>query len=291
MRDYLIFTDSTCDLPAALVEEYGIAVLPMEFVLGGKSYLHYPDARNYGFHEFYEQLRAGNLSKTSQVTYNTFSEYWEPVLQSGKDILYIAFSSALSGTYSAAELAAKDFAEKYPDRKIYAVDSRAASVGEGLLVYTAAKKKAEGMDIDALRDWVLENRDHLCHWFTVDDLHHLKRGGRLSAMGAIIGTALGVKPVLHVDNEGRLIPMEKVRGRTKSLEKLVDHMQELCANPDGQHIFVGHGDSQQDAEYVASLIRDRFPAVADVTVTPIGPVIGSHSGPGTMAVFFFGTQK
>ncbi len=291
MREYQLFTDSTCDLPAALVEELGVTVLPMEFELGGKPYTHYPDARNYGFHEFYEQLRAGNLSKTSQVTYNTYLEYFEPVLESGKDVLCISFSSALSGTYSAAELAAGDLCEKYPDRKIYAVDSRAASAGEGLLVYAAAKRKADGADIEALRDWVLANRDRLCHWFTVDDLNHLKRGGRVSAVSALLGTALGVKPVLHVDNEGRLIPMEKVRGRRKSLEALVEHMHKTCDKPDGQHIFIGHGDAIEDAEYTASLVKERFPTVADVTLTMIGPVIGSHSGPGTIALFFFGTEK
>ncbi len=291
MREYQIFTDPTCDLPAALVEELGVMVVPMEFELGGKPYMHFPDGRNYGFHEFYEQLRAGNMSKTSQVTYHTYMEYWEPVLKSGKDILAISFSSALSGTYSAAELAAKDIAEQYPERKIYVVDTRAASAGEGLMVYTAAKKKAEGMDMETLRDWVLANRDHLCHWFTVDDLNHLKRGGRVSAVSALLGTALGVKPVLHVDNEGRLIPMEKVRGRRKSLEALVEHMKATCTEPDGQHIFIGHGDSLEDAEYTASLVKQSFPTIADVTLTMIGPVVGTHSGPGTIALFFFGTQK
>ncbi|MFA9380661.1 MAG: DegV family protein [Acetanaerobacterium sp.] len=291
MREYQIFTDSTCDLPAALAEELGVTVLPMEFELEGKPYLHYPDARNYGFHEFYEQLRAGNLSKTSQVSIATYAEYFEPVLKAGRDILCISFSSALSGTYSAAALAAEDLCAKYPDRQVYAVDSRAASAGEGLLVYTAAKMKAGGMEIEPLRDWVANNRDHLCHWFTVDDLNHLKRGGRVTAMSALLGTALGVKPVLHVDDEGRLIPMEKVRGRRKSLEALVEHMAATCTKPDGQYIFIGHGDSIADVEFTASLVRKRFPTVADVIITFIGPVVGSHSGPGTIALFFFGTEK
>lgn len=291
MSEYRIFTDSTCDLPAAVADALSITVLPMEFELGGKPYLHYADARNYGFHEFYEQLRAGNLSKTSQVTYSTYVEYWEPVLQSGQDIVCISFSSALSGTYGAAELAARDLAEKYPQRRIRAIDSRAASVGEGLLVYTAAKMRASGTDLDTLCDWLLKSRDRLCHWFTVDDLNHLKRGGRVSAVGALIGTALGVKPVLHVDNEGRLIPIEKVRGRRKSLEVLVEHMKKTCDQPGGQHIFIGHGDSPEDAEYTAQLVRKSFPTISDITVTHIGPVIGTHSGPGTIALFFFGTEK
>ncbi len=291
MRDYEIFTDSTCDLSMELIERYHINVIPMEFELGGKAYLHFADGRNFGFHEFYEQLRAGNLSKTTQINFTTYSEYFEPVLSAGKDILYISLSSALSGTYQASVLASEEFMAKYPDRRIFTVDSRAASAGEGLLVYTAAVKKAEGMELETLRDWTLANRDHLCHWFTVDDLNHLHRGGRVGAMSAMIGTALGVKPVLHVDNEGRLIPMEKVRGRRKSLEALVEHMAKTCDKPAGQLILIGHGDCIEDAELTASMVKERFPDIAGVVLSNIGPVVGSHSGPGTIALFFFGTEK
>lgn len=291
MREYCLVTDSTSDLPVEVVNELGLTIVPLEFQLGGKAYKNYPDAREYGFHEFYEALRAGGMSTTSQVNYSTYEAIFEPILASGKDILYISFSSGLSGTYNASVLACGDLAEKFPGSKVYTVDSCAASAGEGLLVYAAAQKKAQGMEIDALKDWVLENRDHACHWFTVDDLNHLKRGGRVTAVSAALGTVLGVKPVLHVDNDGHLIPMQKVRGRRKSLEALVEQMAETCTNPDGQTIFIGHGDSEEDARFVASLVKEKFPTIAEVKLTFIGPVIGAHAGPGTIALFFFGTHK
>lgn len=291
MREYCIVTDSTSDLPLELINELGLTVIPLEFQLEGKAYRHYPDAREYGYHEFYEQLRAGSMSTTSQINYTTYEAYFEPILKEGKDILYICFSSGLSGTYNASVLASGDLAERFPGSKVYSVDSRAASAGEGLLVYHAAQKKAQGMDIDTLRDWVTENRDHLCHWFTVDDLNHLKRGGRVTAVSAAVGTALGIKPVLHVDNDGHLIPMQKVRGRRKSLEALVEQMVLTCTEPDGQTILLGHGDSAEDAEIVAALIKEKFPTIARVMLTYIGPVVGAHSGPGTIALFFMGTHK
>ena len=290
MRDYRIVTDSTCDLPAGIVAELNLTVIPMEFQLDGTTYLNYPDGREYDFHEFYNALRAGMASTTSQVNYQTFLDTFTPILEDGKDILYLAFSSGLSGTYSGSTIAAKDLMEKYPDAKIVCVDTLAASVGEGLLVYTAAKKREEGLSLDELAQWVLDNRLHLCHWFTVDDLNHLKRGGRISPAVAIIGTALGIKPVMHVDNEGHLIPVSKVRGRRKSLDALVEHMIQTCDKPDGQTIFIGHGDSVEDAEYVAKQIKQKF-KIKTIILNYIGPVIGSHSGPGTIALFFFGTER
>ena len=290
MCDYCIVTDSTCDLPANIAAEMELEIIPMEFQIDGKTYLNYPDGREYDFHAFYDVLRAGNTSITSQVNYHTFIETFTPILESGKDILYIAFSSGLSGTYNGSLIAAGDLMEKYPDRKVICVDSLAASVGEGLLVYTAAKKKAEGLSLEELAKWVEDNRLHLCHWFTVDDLNHLKRGGRVSPAVAIIGTALGIKPVLHVDNEGHLIPVSKVRGRRKSLDALVEQMVKTCTQPEGQTIFIGHGDAKEDAEYVAKLVRQKL-KVKTVILNFIGPVIGSHSGPGTIALFFFGTER
>lgn len=290
MRDYCIITDSTTDLSLSALQESGVQVIPMEFHLDGKSYHNYPDEREYNMEQFYGELKDGKTSTTSQINQQTFLEIFEPILQEGKDILYLAFSSGLSGTYQSSCLAAEDLREKYPEAKILCVDTLAASAGEGLLVYTAAKKKAEGMGIEELAKWVEDNRLHLCHWFTVDDLHHLKRGGRVSPAAAVIGTALGIKPVLHVDNEGHLIPMEKVRGRRKSLDALVEHMVKTCDPKEGQTIFISHGNAPEDAEYVAKQVKSKL-KVKDVVISMIGPVIGTHSGPGTVALFFFGAQR
>lgn len=290
MKDYVIVTESTCDLPVHIVNELDIKVIPMNFELEGKSYTHYYDARELDIHEFYESLRKGQKSTTSLVNTDAFLSFFEPILQSGKDILYIAFSSGLSGTYSASLIAIEELLETYKDSKILAVDTKAASVGEGLMVYTAAMKRREGYSIEELAEWISSNVLNLCHWFTVDDLNHLKRGGRVSALSATLGTALNVKPILHVDNEGHLIPMEKVRGRKKSLFELLDHMVETCTNPEEQVVFIGHGDTVEDAEFLAGLIKEKL-NVNKIHISPIGPVIGTHSGPGTIALFFFGTKR
>lgn len=290
MRNYVIVTEATTDLPDEIVKDLDIRVIPMAFELNGKSYYNYLDERELDIHEFYEALRKGEKSVTSLINTEVFMDFFEPILKEGYDILYIAFSSGLSGTYNASLLAIDDLKEMYPESKILAVDSKCASIGEGLLVYSAALKKEAGYTIENLYQWLNDNILKLCHWFTVDDLNHLKRGGRVSAISAAIGTALNVKPVLHVDNEGKLIPIEKVRGRKKSLIALADRMLQTCTNPEEQTIFIGHGDTLEDAEYLAELIKERM-NVKDVIINPIGPVIGSHSGPGTIALFFFGTER
>ena len=290
MRNYVIVTESTTDLPTNIIEELGIKIIPMAFEIGDKSYLNFPDNRDLDVHEFYEKLKKGEKSTTSLVNVATFIEHFEPILKLGYDILYIAFSSGLSGTYNASLLAEQILKEKYIGSKIICVDSKAASLGEGLLVYTAAKKKEEGLDIDELNKWLLENVLRLCQWFTVDDLNHLKRGGRVNAFTATLGTALNVKPILHVDVEGHLIPVSNVRGRKKSIHELLEHMIETCTNPEDQVVFIGHGDCLEDAEYLANLVRGKM-KVKDIVINDIGPVIGSHSGPGTMTLFFFGTVR
>jgi len=196
----------------------------------------------------------------------------------------------LSGTYNVAAMVAEDLREKYPERKIYTIDSLAASMGQGLLVYHAAEQRLAGKSIEEIRDWLLENRLRLCHWFTVDDLLYLKRGGRISAAAAAIGTILSVKPVMHVDDEGKLVPVSKVRGRKKSLVALVDEMEKTCTNPTEQMVFISHGDSMEDARYVENLVRERL-NVKDVRINYVDPVIGAHSGPGTVALFFLGTRR
>ena len=239
---------------------------------------------------FYDRVKKGERSITALVNSKTFEEYFEPIIKSGNDILYIGFSSTLSGTYSASLIASEELKQKYPDSKIICVDTLAASMGEGLLVYYAAKLKQEGRNIDEVSQWVIDNRLSLCQWFTVDDLNHLKRGGRISAMTATVGSALNVKPILHVDNEGRLIPVHNVRGRKKSINSLLEHMEKLCVNPQGQTIFISHADCLEDTEYLADLIKEKFP-VKEVVLNFIGPVIGSHTGQGAIALFFIGKER
>lgn len=290
MRDYVIITDSTSDLTTELINELGITVIPMEFHIGDKSYLNYSDERDITNKEFYNLLRNGGSSSTTLINTATFIDYFESVLKDGKDVLYMGFSSGLSGSYNASCIATQTLQEKYPDSKIYAVDTLSASMGEGLLVYHAATRKNAGMNIDDLRDWIEENKLKLCHWFTVDDLNHLKRGGRLSATAAFLGTMLNIKPVLHFDNEGHLIPVEKVRGRKISITTLFKMMEKTAIKPEEQTIFISHGDSVEDAEFLANLIREKL-NVKDIKMNYIGPVIGSHSGPGTIALFFLGTER
>lgn len=290
MSEYVLFTDSNTDLPADLVQQLDLSVIPMLFEMDGKSYYNYPDNHEMDPKDFYAALRGGKVCTTSQVSPSRFDEIFSPVLESGKDILYLCFSSGLSGTYNTSRLAVEELREKFPDRKIRTVDTLAASMGQGLLVYLAAKKRQEGMGLDELGDWVEENRLKLCHWFTVDDLMFLKRGGRVSGAAAVMGTMLGIKPVLHVDDEGHLIPMEKVRGRRASLDALVKHMQATAIQPAEQTVFISHGDCQADCDYVANQLREKL-GVKHIVTSYIGPVIGAHSGPGTVALFFVGEKR
>lgn len=291
-KDYVIITDSTTDLPPELIARLGITVLPLGFVFGeNEVYKNYPDGREMGFHEFYERVRGGALPKTNQINSTEYIEAAEPFLQAGKDVLILAFSSALSGTYQSSRIAVDELKEKYPDRTIITLDTLSASMGEGLLVYHAVQKQREGLSIDQLAQWVTDNRLRLCHWFTVDDLIHLKRGGRVSSAAALVGTILGIKPVMHVDNEGRLIPMEKVRGRRQSIEALAHHLFESIDKAEGpQTIFISHGDCEKDAQYLADYIRKNI-EVKEFQIHFVGPVVGAHSGPGTLALFFLGTAR
>lgn len=287
---YRIITDSTGDLTPELVRELDLTVIPMEFTVDGKSYHNYPDGHEMSAKAFYDLLRSGKTSTTAQINSQEFVEWADPMLQAGEDLLYIAFSSGLSGTCQSALLAKQELSEKYPDRKIYVADSLCASMGEGLLVYYAAKMQQEGKSIDEVYQWVQDNKLHLCHWFTVDDLNHLKRGGRVSPAAALFGTMLGIKPVLHVDDAGHLIPVAKIRGRRQSLDALVSHMEDTVTAPENQVIFISHGDCLEDAQYVADKIRSKW-NVKDIVLNEIGPVIGTHSGPGTVALFFLGTKR
>lgn len=290
MKNYVIVTETTSDISDKMAKDLGVTMIPMDLELEGKSYTHYADEREISIESFYDVLRKGGKSVTSLINTDTFLSTFRPILEEGNDILYIAFSSGLSGTYNSSLIARDELLEEYPDAKIICVDTKAASAGEGLMVYSAVKKKEEGLTIDELNEWMENNILKLCHWFTVDDLNHLKRGGRVSAISATIGTALNIKPILHVDDEGHLIPMEKVRGRKKSLVALYEHMEETVVNPKEQVAFISHGDALEDAEFLANMIKEKL-QVKEVVISKIGPVIGTHSGPGTIALFFFGTSR
>ena len=290
MASYVIVTDSSADLSAQMAEKAGVQVLPLRFTVEGQTYYNWPDNREMDPKVFYRMLREGEVATTAAVNISQYLDMLEPILQSGTDVLVLSFSSGLSATYDSSRLAAEELREKYPQRKIFAVDTLCASLGQGLLVWHAAQLKDQGKSIEEVRDWVEENKLHLCHQFTVDDLHFLKRGGRNSATTAVVGTMLKIKPGLHVDDGGKLVNIGKARGRKASLKALVDRMEETAIDPAGQTVFISHGDCMEDAEYVAGLVKERM-GVQDVRINYVGPVIGAHSGPGTLALFHLGSRR
>ena len=284
---YQIITDSCCDFTKEMYEKLGLAVVPLMVNFRGQTY---PDRNDESLKDMYAGLRAGEVATTSAANPGQWQELMEPYLQKGEDLLVLAFSSGLSTTYQAASMAADELRTMYPDRTISVVDSLCASLGEGLLAYYACKKRDEGMPLRELTQWLLDNRLHLCHWFTVDDLMYLKRGGRVSAATAIVGTMLSIKPVLHVDNEGHLINVGKARGRKASIQAMAKKVAELGAGFDNSTMFISHGDCQEDAEYLAGLLKEQYGA-KEVYINYVGAVIGSHSGPGTLALFFMGEHR
>lgn len=290
MRDYVIMTDSCCDLTAQMAEELGLVVLPLSLQMGGKTYRNWLDGRDIGFQDFYARIRGGETATTSAINVGDFEEKMREVLQSGRDILCINFSSALSTTYQSAVIAAEELQGEFPDAKILVVDSLCASLGQGLLVYLCAREKKSGKTLEEVRAFAEETKGRVCHWFTVDDLNHLKRGGRISAATALFGTMLAIKPVMHVDDGGHLTPVGKARGRRASLLALVDQMAESAVDPAAQTVFISHGDCGEEARFLADEITRRL-GVKDININFVGPVIGNHSGPGTMALFFIGTHR
>lgn len=290
MPNYVLFTDSSCDLPAALAEEMQLHVLPLSVHLDGDSYKNYLDEREISYRDFYARIPSAKEIKTNAVNQQDFIDAMEPVLRAGADVLYVGFSSGLSGTYSAGALAARELQEKYPDRKIYAVDSLCASLGQGMLLHLAWKRQQAGATIDELRAYLEETKLHLCHWFTVNDLFHLKRGGRVSAATALIGSMLSIKPVMHMDDEGHLAVVSKARGRKASLKQLVEEMKKSAIAPETQEIFICHGDALAEAEALGETIRREL-HVKNVIINYVGPVIGAHTGPGVISIFFLGTKR
>ena len=290
MRDYIIMTDSCCDLTADEVRALDLTVLPLSYTMEGASYPNLPDRSELAADAFFEKLRAGVACTTAAVNVGQFTDAMRAALEAGKDILCISFSSALSTTYQSACIAADDLIAEYPDAKIIVIDSLAASRGQGMLVWRAAEEKKKGADIDALAAFVEESREHQHHWFMVDDLNHLKRGGRVSALTALAGTALGIKPVLHVDEGGALAVDSKARGVKNALRALVDKMEEHAVS-EQTTVFICHADCQDSVDYVSTLLRERF-GITDIRSEYIGPVIGAHTGCGTLGLFFVGdTEK
>ena len=292
-RSFEMVTDSCCNLTEEMIDQYGLHVLPLTFMADGDDtvYQSYLKGQKTDLSQFYKMMRDGKVFRTSLPNLGDTETLFRSLLDAGRDILYLGFSSGLSGTYEATELLAKQLREEYPDRKFYTVDTLAASGGEGLLAWHACQHAEAGEDIDAVRDWVEDNKLNLAHWFTVDDLMFLWRGGRVSKTSAWAGTLLNIKPVLHVDDEGHLIPMEKVRGRKKSLQGLLKHMEETGTQPiSEQMVFINHGDCLDEANWLADQIREKL-GVKNIVVNYIDPVIGAHSGPGTMALFFLASSR
>lgn len=283
---YRIATDSCCDVPAEKLAEWGVRVIQLEVLVDGE------DSRpndQVDVKTFYDSLRAGKMARTTAANIAQFKDFFKPVLDAGEDVLYLAFSSGLSTTYQSAVIAAEELREEYPERKILVYDTLCASLGQGLFVCLAAEKQRAGADIDEVYAYLDGLRLHLVHWFTVDDLMFLKRGGRVSGAAALVGTMLGIKPILHVDDEGRLLSMSKVRGRKAAIEALANQYGMTvsdCTAP----VFISHGDCAEDAHTLAEILRERYGVMVMLT-DYIGPVIGAHSGPGTLALFYVGEKR
>ena len=284
---YRIVTDSACDFPESMYGELGLSLTPLTLNYQGQEHT---DLSENFLKGLYEGLRAGEVASTSAVNPEGWANAITPILEAGEDALVLAFSSGLSTTYQSAVIAAEELLEKYPERSVRVVDTLCASLGQGLFVWTACKKRDEGMGLDELADWCESRKQNLCHWFTVDDLMYLKRGGRVSAATALVGTMLQIKPVLHVDKEGHLVNVSKARGRKGSIDELAKKMGQTMLPGENDTVFICHGDCQADAEYLAEKVKSQF-GVKDVLIYYTGAVIGSHSGPGTLALFYWGTER
>ncbi len=286
-KGYKLYSDSTCDLSEELLSKMDVTILDLSYEVDSTVYV----GSEMSMKVFYDRMRNGAMTKTSQISPAVYEQAFENDIRNGYDILYLAFSSGLSGSYNGACIARDTLLEKYPDAKIVCVDSLCASTGEGLLLIKAEKKKKEGMELDKLAEWLEANKLHLCHVFTVDDLKYLRRGGRVSTAAAVAGSVLGIKPILHVDNDGHLIPIGKIRGRKQSINRLVELVSEKVGGWENTEVAICHGDCIADAEYAAKLMRERLGSDVVVHICYTGPVIGAHSGPGTLALFFMGEER
>lgn len=287
MREFVISVNSTVDLPKEWLEERDVQVIPLKYTIAGETYT---DMEGLTSKEFFTKLREGQMSVTSQVNPEEAKVALEPFLKEGKDVLHLGFSSALSGTYNSMRIAGEELADEYPEAKVIVIDTLCACLGEGLLLYKVLQLRDAGKNIDEIAEWVEENKLHICHNVTVDDLNHLHRGGRVSKATAVVGTLVQIKPIIHMDNAGALQVIGKERGRKRSLNKIIDMAVEESKGWENDMIMVTHGDCIEDAEYVAKLAKEKLGA-KDVLVNNIGTVIGSHTGPGVVALFFMGNER
>jgi len=290
-QDYVIITDSTSDLPQKRIDEWGISYIPYKYTLGKEEYEQYLDAkRGMSAMELYDNLREGKTGTTSQVTQHRYIQTFEPFLKQGKDVLYMCLSSGLSKSYEQSVLAANELNETYPDRKVITIDTLSASLGQGLLAQYAAEAQKNGMSLDDNAEYIKGLAGRLQHWVTVDDLHHLRRGGRVSGAQAFLGSMLSVKPILIVNHKGELVPYHKTRGRVKSLEYLADRVAEFIDEPSGQTIAISHSDAAEDAKKLRDMINAKC-GKHDFLINHIGPVIGVHTGPGAIALIFLAKER
>lgn len=287
MREYVITVNSTVDLPKEWLEERHVPVIPLKYTIDGQTY---DDMAGLTSREFFQKLREGKMAVTSQINPGEAKAALEPFLKEGKDVLHLAFSSGLSGTCNSMMIAAEELREEYPEAKVIVIDTLCACLGEGLLLHKALQQKAAGKTIDETAAWVEENKLHICHDVTVDDLNHLHRGGRISKATAVVGTMVKIKPIIHMDNNGKLQVIGKERGRKKSLNTIVDMAAEQAKGWDNDIIMITHGDCIEDAEYVAGLVREKM-GIENILINNIGTVIGSHTGPGVVAVFCMGNKR
>ena len=287
---FKIITDASCNLPVEMLEELGVISKSLTLIIDGEEINNYLTDDRFSFKGFYDRLRNKEHIKTSLLNVDEFTKLFEDVLKSGEDVLAITISSGISGTHQAARIAADGLRDQYPERQIIVIDSLAASIGHGLLVYYAAQLQKEGKSIEEVADFLYKNRLKMVHKFTVDDLFFLKRGGRLSGGVAIVGTILQIKPVMHVNDEGKLIAQDKVKGRKKSINSIFEEFKANVVEPENQVLAICHGDCLEDAEYLAKKIKSEF-NVKDIIINYCDPVIGAHAGPGVLALFYFADQR
>lgn len=287
MRDYVITVNSTVDLPKEWLQERSVPVIPLKYTIDNETYT---DMEGLSAKEFFAKIREGKMATTSQINPEEAKAQLEPFLKEGKDVLHLGFSSGLSGTYNSMRIAGEELKEEYPDAKIIVIDTLCACLGEGLLLYKALQVKESGKTIEETAKWVEENKLHICHNVTVDDLFHLHRGGRISKASAVLGSVVQIKPIIHMDENGKLQVIGKERGRKKSLNKIVDMAVEQIKGWDNDIAMITHGDCLEDAEYVAKLVREKL-GIENILINNIGTVIGSHTGPGVVAVFVMGNKR
>jgi DegV family protein with EDD domain len=284
---YIVTTDSCSDLSTEYMKKRDLPIIPLMFTIDGKDYY---DDKSMSSEEFFGMVRSGKMSKTSLINAARFEEFFEGFIKRGLDIIHISLSSELSGSHQNAIIAMDTLKAKYPNSKLTAIDSRTVSLGVGLLVHLGLNKRDEGATYDELVEYLGDLMPRVCAWFTVDDLNHLYRGGRLSKTSSVIGSILSVKPILRVNDDGKLVPEFKVKGRKKSIKRLVDEMEKTAINPRNNTVFIAHGDCPEEAEQLAELVQERF-GTKDIYCDSIGPVIGTHGGPGTLGVIFIGYKR